>query len=70
MKVLHMVAMVLVWAGGLNWGLVGLFNFNLVDSLVGGFGLTNLVYILVGLATVYAVYGHLAMKECKVCSSK
>ncbi len=56
MKTLNTVAMVLVWAGGLNWGLVGLMNFNLVDALVGGFGLTNLVYILVGLATVYSVY--------------
>jgi hypothetical protein len=56
MKTLNMVAMVLVWAGGLNWGLVGLFQFNLVDALVGGFGLTNIVYILVGLATVYSIY--------------
>jgi len=56
MKTLNMVAMVLVWVGGLNWGLVGLFQFNLVDALVGGFGLTNIVYILVGLATVYSIY--------------
>jgi hypothetical protein len=56
MKTLNMVAIVLVWAGGLNWGLVGLFQFNLVDALVGGFGLTNIVYILVGLATVYSIY--------------
>lgn len=56
MKTLNLVAMLLVWAGGLNWGLVGLMNFNLVDTLVGGLGLTNLVYILVGLATVYSIY--------------
>ncbi len=49
--------MLLVWTGGLNLGLLGLFpQFNLVETLVGGFGLTNLVYILVGLATVYSIY--------------
>lgn len=56
MKTLNTIAMLLVWAGGLNWGLWGLFQFNLVDALVGGFGLTNIVYILVGLATVYSIY--------------
>lgn len=34
MKMLHKVAIILVWAGGLNWGLVGLLNFNLVEMLV------------------------------------
>lgn len=61
MKTLNMVAMLLVWAGGLNWGLVGLFNFNLVEALVEGFGLTNLVYILVGLSTVYSIYMYYTM---------
>jgi len=68
MKILHIVAMTLLWVGGLNWGLVGLFQFNLVDVLVGGFGLTNIVYILVGLAAVYAIYGHMMTKECRVCN--
>lgn len=65
MKVLHMVAYALLWVGGLNWGLVGLFNYNLVDSLLGGLGLTSIVYILVGVAAVYTVATH--MGECKVC---
>jgi len=59
MKTLNLVAMILVWAGGLNWGLVGLMNFNLVETLVGGLGLTNIVYILVGLATVYSIYNYM-----------
>jgi len=62
MKTLNLVAMILVWAGGLNWGLVGLLNFNLVDALVGGLGLSNIVYILVGLATVYSVYVYATAK--------
>ena len=42
--------------GGLNWGLVGLFNFDLVAFLFGQMTiLSRVVYILVGLATVWAI---------------
>lgn len=66
MKILHMVAFTLLVVGGLNWGLVGLLNYNLVDSLLGGVGLTNIVYILVGVSAVYIAATH--MGDCKVCS--
>jgi hypothetical protein len=47
-------AIVLVVVGGLNWGLVGLFNFDLVQAILGGIPmLARLVYVLVGLAAVY-----------------
>ena len=49
-----MVAMLLLVVGGLNWGLVGLFNFNLVTTIFGDMStLTRLVYILVGASAVY-----------------
>ena len=49
-----MVALVLVIVGGLNWGLVGLFNFNLVTALFGEASmLSNIVFILVGASAVY-----------------
>lgn len=64
MKVLHMVAYALLWVGGLNWGLVGLFNMNLVETIL-GMGIAKLVYILVGAAAVYTAATH--MGECKVC---
>jgi len=54
MKMMNMVAMLLVIVGGLNWGLVGLFDFNLVTMLVGFMPvLERLVYILVGASAVY-----------------
>lgn len=53
MKNLGMIALVLLVIGGLNWGLVGLMNFNLVTTILGTGMLTNLVYILVGLSAVY-----------------
>lgn len=66
MKGLHMVAFLLVIAGAVNWGLVGLLDFNLVDTLVGGFGLTDIVYILVGVSGVYVAATHKG--DCKICS--
>lgn len=50
-------AIVLTIIGGLNWGLVGAFNFNLVDALFGeGSALARIIYVLVGLSAVYLVY--------------
>lgn len=67
MKSLHMVAFPLVVVGALNWGLVGLLNYNLVDSLLGSWpGLVKLVYILVGLSAVYLLATH--TQDCKVCA--
>lgn len=54
MKTLNLLALVLVVVGGVNWGLVGLLQFDLVATLLGaGSMLANIVYILVGLSAVY-----------------
>ena len=56
MKALNAIVLVLVIVGGLNWGLVGLFDFNLVAAIFGVDSfLSNLVYVLVGLAALYAL---------------
>ena len=69
MKMLHMVAFLLLVVGGLNWGLVGLFNYNLVESLLGGVsGAVMLVYVLVGVSALYIGFTHKA--DCKVCGGK
>lgn len=53
MKVLKMLAYVLVVVGGLNWGLVGLMDLNLVSLLFGAYPvLETTVYVLVGLSAV------------------
>ena len=67
MKALHMAAYILLWVGGLNWGLWGLLNMNLVETLL-GMDLAKFAYILVGVATVYVIATH--MKDCKVCEKK
>ncbi len=56
MKNLKMAAMLLTVVGGVNWGLVGLLNMNLVTTLLGAGTLTNIVYDLVGLSAVYVAY--------------
>lgn len=54
MKMVSMVAMLLVVIGGLNWGLVGLLNMNLVELLFGTVPmLVTVVYVLVGAAALY-----------------
>jgi uncharacterized protein len=54
MKALHIVTLALLAVGGLNWGLVGLFNFDLVAAILGeGSLLSRLVYVVVGICAVY-----------------
>lgn len=57
MKKLDVIAFLLLVVGGLNWGLVGLFSFNLVDFLFGmDTFLSKAVYALVGLSAVYEIF--------------
>lgn len=48
------LALVLAIIGAINWGLVGFFNYNLVDAIFGaGSGISRVIYSLVGLAGLY-----------------
>jgi uncharacterized membrane protein YuzA (DUF378 family) len=50
----YWIALALVIVGGLNWGLVGAFSFDLVAAIFGVMStLSRVVYILVGLAALY-----------------
>ena len=65
LKGLDWLALILVIVGGLNWGLVGLFNFNLVAAIFGEMAaLSRIIYILVGFAAIWMVgiSGKLARK--------
>ena len=69
MKALHMVAFALLVVGGVNWGLVGLFQVDLVEMLLGSMPTVQMVvYVLIGLSAVYIGATHMA--DCKVCSKK
>lgn len=53
MNIIQKIALILTIIGAINWGLIGLFNFNLVDSLFGvNSFLSMVIYILVGIAGI------------------
>ena len=57
MKALYWICLLLIIVGALNWGLVGVFHFDLVAFLFGTMSaLSRLVYTLVGLAGVFMIF--------------
>ena len=65
----HMAAWVLVLVGALNWGLVGLFEFNLVSYLLGSWIMVErAVYVLVGLSAVLMLFACKCKKCMEACS--
>lgn len=64
MKIINCVALTLVIIGALNWLLVGVFSFNLVDTIFGaGTFLTRLIYILVGVSGLWSILFYPRIKE-------
>jgi len=56
MKTLDVIVWILLAIGGLNWGLIGVFDFNLVSAIFGEMSvLSRIVYLLVGLAALYDI---------------
>lgn len=57
MIIANIVSLILVVIGALNWGLIGIFNFNLVTAIFGVYPsiLTVIVYILVAVAAIWLV---------------
>ncbi|MGN6590700.1 MAG: DUF378 domain-containing protein [Sphingomicrobium sp.] len=56
MRAINLITLVLVIVGGLNWGLVGAFNFNLVAAIFGEMSaLSRIVYVLVGLSALWQI---------------
>ena len=56
-KMLDKIALVLVIIGALNWGLVGLFQFDVITWMFGGAGLvlSRVIYTLIALAGIWAI---------------
>ena len=65
MKAIDIIVAALLVVGGLNWGLVGLFEFDLVASLFGGSTalVSRIVYVLVGASAVYQGLGWKAIQK-------
>ncbi len=53
MQTLQKVALVFIIIGAINWGLIGLFDFNLVETLFGTENvITKIIYVLVGISGI------------------
>jgi uncharacterized protein len=52
MKTLNIIITILLVVGGLNWGLVGLFEFDLVQNIFGQGAFSRIVYTIVGLSAI------------------
>ncbi|MBQ4558459.1 MAG: DUF378 domain-containing protein [Clostridia bacterium] len=56
MIILNIISFIILAIGGLNWGLVGIFNFNLVEWIFGGLNAGSIiVYILVLVSTIWLI---------------
>lgn len=56
MRVLDKIALALVIIGAINWGLIGIFNFNLVDTIFGAMSIiSRIIYILVGISGLWCI---------------
>jgi len=53
MQVIDRIALILTIVGGLNWGSIGLFRFDLVAWICGG--VARVIYTLVGLAAIWCI---------------
>ncbi|MEZ4598156.1 MAG: DUF378 domain-containing protein [Syntrophotaleaceae bacterium] len=65
MKTLDAIVTILLIVGGLNWGLVGFFQFDLVAAIFGGptaVG-SRFIYSIVGLCALYDLFGYRAIKN-------
>lgn len=57
MRILDKIALALVVIGGINWGLIGIFRFDLVAWIFGGqaANLSRIIYTLVGIAALWCI---------------
>jgi uncharacterized membrane protein YuzA (DUF378 family) len=56
MKIIDKIVLILIVIGAINWGLIGLFNFNLVSTIFGNMSLiSRIIYILVGVSGLWGI---------------
>lgn len=56
MKIIDTIALILVIVGAINWGLIGFFNFNLVDTIFGTMPIiSRIIYALVGISGLWSI---------------
>ena len=63
-NIINIIAFIILLIGGLNWGLVGIFNFNLVEWICGGYNAGSMIiYILVLVSAVWLIISAIMNRE-------
>ncbi len=55
MEIIKKIALALTIVGALNWGLIGIFDINLVTLLIKSTMINNLIYIIIGIASLISI---------------
>ena len=56
LKIIDKIVLILIVIGAINWGLIGLFNLNLVSTIFGNMSLiSRIIYILVGVSGLWGI---------------
>lgn len=55
MEIIKKIALIFTIIGALNWGLIGLFNLNLVTMLIKSTLINNIIYIIIGIASIICI---------------
>ena len=56
MNMIQKIALVFTIIGAINWGLIGLFNFNLVEAIFGEARLSAIIYMIVGIINIMLLF--------------
>jgi len=55
MEIIKKIALIFTIIGALNWGLIGLFNINLVTLMIKSTLINNIIYIIIGIASIISI---------------
>lgn len=56
-KTIDLIALILLIIGGINWGLVGAFDFNVVQAIFGSIQIVaDIIYVLIGISAIYGIF--------------
>ncbi len=68
MVILNVITLILLAIGGINWGLIGIFNWNLVDAIFGAGSIVSaIIYVLVGVSAIWLLFNAFASKRLTFC---
>ncbi|MBS0621947.1 MAG: DUF378 domain-containing protein [Verrucomicrobia bacterium] len=65
MRLVTVIALLILIIGGINWGLVGVWQFNFVDYLFARVFLDRIIYVIVGICALWVLFASPILFSCK-----